>query len=112
MSDRRAARADDADPFCPLATGCVVASGYRVTVHADGASAPLLGADASHAWVSVWCAAADDSPARRMKSDPTHSVVFGRSHLRWVIGRNCGASANTASAMMEERWQKNCEETR
>ena len=81
-------------------------SGYLVTTPAEGAapprgacdapeagasaasSAPLLGADASHAWVSVWCPASDSSPARWLKLDPTNNLLPGRSHVRLAIGRD------------------------
>ncbi len=54
----------------------------------EGPSALLLGADASHAWVSVWCPADDASPARWLKLDPTNNLLPGRSHVRLAIGRD------------------------
>ncbi len=80
-------------------------SGYLVTTPPDGAGptagaadapsaglepAPLLGADASHAWASVWCPTADEValPARWLKLDPTNNVLPGRGHVRLALGRD------------------------
>jgi transglutaminase-like putative cysteine protease len=69
-------------------------SGYLLThVPTAGAqnaplAAPMLGADASHAWVSVWCPMADGSPARWLKLDPTNNLLPGTSHVRLAIGRD------------------------
>ena len=65
-------------------------SGYLLTDPPDlGAdSAPMLGADASHAWVSVWCPMADGAPAQWLKLDPTNNVLPGIGHVRLAIGRD------------------------
>jgi len=65
-------------------------SGYLLT-HAPDAGArgaPMLGADASHAWVSVWCLMADGSAARWLELDPTNNVLPGSGHVRLAIGRD------------------------
>jgi transglutaminase-like putative cysteine protease len=69
-------------------------SGYLLThAPAPGAQsaplgAPMLGADASHAWVSVWCPTADGSPARWLKLDPTNNLLPSTGHVRLAIGRD------------------------
>jgi transglutaminase-like putative cysteine protease len=67
-------------------------SGYLLTTPPDhGASdAPMLGADASHAWVGVWCPMADGSAARWLKLDPTNNVLPGTGHVRLAVGRDYG----------------------
>jgi transglutaminase-like putative cysteine protease len=71
-------------------------SGYLLTqpptLGAAGAphSAPMLGADASHAWVSVWCPMTDGSPARWLRLDPTNNVLPSTGHVRLAIGRDYG----------------------
>jgi len=67
-------------------------SGYLLTAAPDpGASAaPMLGADASHAWVGVWCPMADGSAARWLKLDPTNNLLPGTGHVRLAVGRDYG----------------------
>ena len=71
-------------------------SGYLVTSSPDdgaqpGASAaPMLGADASHAWVAVWCPMADGSPACWLELDPTNDVLPATAHVRLAVGRDYG----------------------
>ncbi|MDP1692748.1 MAG: transglutaminase family protein [Burkholderiaceae bacterium] len=66
-------------------------SGYLLTAPSRGAnSAPLLGADASHAWLAVWCPMADASPARWLELDPTNNLLPGTGHVRLAIGRDYG----------------------
>jgi transglutaminase-like putative cysteine protease len=67
-------------------------SGYLLTRAPEtGASdAPWLGADASHAWVAVWCPMADGSPAHWLELDPTNHVVPSLSHVRVAVGRDYG----------------------
>ena len=67
-------------------------SGYLLTSPLDvGASAaPMLGADASHAWVGVWCPMADGRPARWLKLDPTNNVLPTTAHVRLAVGRDYG----------------------
>ncbi len=65
-------------------------SGYLLTAPPElgAGSAPMLGADASHAWVSVWCPMADGSPSRWLKLDPTNNVLPRTGHVRLAIGRD------------------------
>ena len=66
-------------------------SGYLLTVPSHGAGgAPLLGADASHAWLAVWCPLAGDAPARWLELDPTNNLLPGQGHIRLAIGRDYG----------------------
>jgi len=61
-------------------------SGYLLTQPPPGRPR-LLGADASHAWVSVWC-----PPAGWVDFDPTNAVLPGeaRTHVTVAIGRDYG----------------------
>ena len=53
-------------------------------------AAPMLGADASHAWVAVWCPRADDAPACWLELDPTNNVLPSTGHVRLAVGRDYG----------------------
>jgi transglutaminase-like putative cysteine protease len=78
-------------------------SGYLLT-HApqfDGSEgAPLLGADASHAWVQLWCPGTPGVPAANeahaasddawLDLDPTNDCVPGSGHVRVAVGRDFG----------------------
>jgi transglutaminase-like putative cysteine protease len=61
-------------------------SGYLLTQPPPG-QARLLGADASHAWVSVWC-----PPLGWVDFDPTNAVLPGEAatHVTLAIGRDYG----------------------
>jgi transglutaminase-like putative cysteine protease len=61
-------------------------SGYLLTtpVHAADGAAPMLGADASHAWLALWCG------ERWLELDPTNNLLPGESHIRLAIGRDYG----------------------
>ena len=61
-------------------------SGYLLTEPAPGA-VPMQGADASHAWVAVWCPRADGRHTW-LELDPTNDVVPGGGHVRLAIGRD------------------------
>jgi transglutaminase-like putative cysteine protease len=63
-------------------------SGYLLTTPPPGRPA-LQGADASHAWVSVWCPLADGS-AFWLDLDPTNDVLPSTSHVRVAHGRDYG----------------------
>jgi len=67
-------------------------SGYLLTtpVHAPDGGAPMLGADASHAWLAVWCPMADGSAAHWIELDPTNNALPGESHVRLAVGRDYG----------------------
>ena len=65
-------------------------SGYLLTQPVDAAPA-LVGADASHAWVQVWC---PDTPGLATDGwlglDPTNDLVPGVDHVRVAVGRDYG----------------------
>jgi transglutaminase-like putative cysteine protease len=67
-------------------------SGYLLTTPPDGGAtdAPWLGADASHAWASLWCPMANGTPARWLELDPTNNVVPAAGHVRLAVGRDYG----------------------
>ena len=65
-------------------------SGYLLTQTVEGA-APMLGADASHAWVQVWCPGTPGLPADAwLDLDPTNGIVPGAGHVRLAVGRDFG----------------------
>jgi transglutaminase-like putative cysteine protease len=59
-------------------------SGYLRTIPRDG-SERLVGADASHAWVAVWC-----PPSGWIEFDPTNGVRAGLDHIALAWGRDFG----------------------
>jgi transglutaminase-like putative cysteine protease len=59
-------------------------SGYLLTRPPPGAPR-LIGADASHAWVSVWC-----PQLGWIDLDPTNDLVVGTSHVTLAVGRDFG----------------------
>ena len=59
-------------------------SGYLRTIPRGG-SERLVGADASHAWVSVWC-----PPFGWIEFDPTNGVRAGLDHIALAWGRDFG----------------------
>jgi len=69
-------------------------SGYLLT-QAPESGVTLLGADASHAWVQVWCPGTPGVPeqgpgAGWLDLDPTNCLVPGTGHVRLAIGRDFG----------------------
>jgi transglutaminase-like putative cysteine protease len=60
-------------------------SGYLRTIPPAGSVAPLLGADASHAWVSVFC-----PPFGWIDFDPTNDVRVATDHIVIAWGRDFG----------------------
>jgi transglutaminase-like putative cysteine protease len=64
-------------------------SGYLLTtsVHDD---AHMVGADASHAWLAVWCPHADGASAHWLELDPTNNLLPSQSHVRLGVGRDYG----------------------
>lgn len=60
-------------------------SGYLRTTPPAGSEAALLGADASHAWVSVFC-----PPFGWVDLDPTNDVRVGTGHIVIAWGRDFG----------------------
>jgi transglutaminase-like putative cysteine protease len=92
--------------FAHLLIGCLrmlglparYVSGYLLT-HPPGAApaggAAMLGADASHAWMQVWCPGTPGVPtegsgAGWLSLDPTNNLVPGQGHVRVAIGRDYG----------------------
>ncbi|MBL8345561.1 MAG: transglutaminase family protein [Rubrivivax sp.] len=83
--------------FAHLLIGCLrmlglparYVSGYLLTQPPDG-GAPLLGADASHAWVQVWCPGTEGVPEEWLDLDPTNNLVPSTGHVRVAIGRDFG----------------------
>jgi transglutaminase-like putative cysteine protease len=60
-------------------------SGYLRTIPPPG-KARLVGADATHAWVLIWC-----GPERGwIGFDPTNGVTMGPDHIVMAIGRDYG----------------------
>jgi transglutaminase-like putative cysteine protease len=57
-------------------------SGYILTSPPPG-KPRLIGADASHAWVSVWC-----GPAGWVDLDPTNDMLVGEQHITLAWGRD------------------------
>jgi transglutaminase-like putative cysteine protease len=69
-------------------------SGYLLTQPPEG-GADMVGADASHAWVQVWCPGTPGVPAAGAQAgwldlDPTNAVVPGAGHIRVAVGRDFG----------------------
>jgi transglutaminase-like putative cysteine protease len=58
-------------------------SGYLRTAQ-PGSAEHLVGADAMHAWVLVWCG----PEAGWCGFDPTNAVVAGEDHIVLAIGRD------------------------
>jgi transglutaminase-like putative cysteine protease len=67
-------------------------SGYLLTAAPDDGAlgAPWLGADASHAWVALWCPLADGSASAWLELDPTNNVRPAAGHVRLAVGRDYG----------------------
>jgi len=58
-------------------------SGYLRTIPPPGRER-LIGADATHAWVLIWC-----GPARGwIGFDPTNGVTMGPDHIVTAVGRD------------------------
>ncbi len=69
-------------------------SGYLLTQPPEGGPA-LLGADATHAWVQLWCPGTPGVPdsgaaAGWLDLDPTNNRVPGAGHVRLAVGRDYG----------------------
>jgi transglutaminase-like putative cysteine protease len=73
-------------------------SGYLLTTTVQGGAplggagptVPLMGADASHAWLAVWCPFADGREALWLELDPTNDRLAGAEHMRLGVGRDYG----------------------
>jgi transglutaminase-like putative cysteine protease len=84
--------------FAHLMLGCLRAcglaaryvSGYLLTQVPEG-QPRLVGADASHAWVSVWCPGLQTPRAGQwLDLDPTNNCLPGVDHIRVAHGRDFG----------------------
>jgi transglutaminase-like putative cysteine protease len=64
-------------------------SGYLLTQPPPG-QAKLLGADASHAWVQVYCPDTPGLPGGWLELDPTNALVPDTGHVRLALGRDYG----------------------
>ena len=63
-------------------------SGYLLT-HPPAGQAPLVGADASHAWVQVWCPLQRGDPEGLwIDLDPTNDLLPDIDHVRVAVGRD------------------------
>ena len=69
-------------------------SGYLLTHAPEGeldAGRAMQGADASHAWVQVWCPGTPGVPPDGwLDLDPTNNLVPGTGHVRVATGRDFG----------------------
>ncbi|MFN8828742.1 MAG: transglutaminase N-terminal domain-containing protein [Labrys sp. (in: a-proteobacteria)] len=70
-------------------------SGYLRTV-AAGPGPRLVGADASHAWVSVWCGPG----VGLVDLDPTNALIVGEDHVTLATGRDYGDVAPVAGVVL------------
>ena len=62
-------------------------SGYLLTQPPPRAAPRMLGADASHAWVQVYCPGTPGVPADGwLDLDPTNDLVPGTGHVRLARG--------------------------
>ncbi len=65
-------------------------SGYLLT-SPPGDAAEMVGADASHAWVQVYCPGTPGVPADGwLDLDPTNDIVPASAHVRLAVGRDYG----------------------
>ncbi|MDY7576831.1 transglutaminase family protein [Herbaspirillum sp. RTI4] len=62
-------------------------SGYLLTEPPPG-EPRLVGADASHAWVAVYCPGIDGQPGFWIEADPTNGIFAGTSHIILGWGRD------------------------
>ena len=83
--------------FAHLMIGCLrsrglaarYVSGYILTMPPPG-QARLIGSDASHAWVSVYCPRADGAAGAWVDFDPTNNCIVERDHITLGWGRDFG----------------------
>jgi transglutaminase-like putative cysteine protease len=62
-------------------------SGYILTAPPPGLPR-LIGADASHAWTSLWCGGAPGEPGSWIDLDPTNNMLVGEQHITLAWGRD------------------------
>jgi transglutaminase-like putative cysteine protease len=70
-------------------------SGYLLTQTPEGHGQHLLGADASHAWIAVWCPGLRDGDGADgadewLELDPTNDLLPDTGHVRLAVGRDYG----------------------
>ena len=83
--------------FAHLMIGCLrsrglaarYVSGYILTMPPPG-QPRLIGSDASHAWVAVYCPGTDGAPGEWIDFDPTNNCVVDRDHITLGWGRDFG----------------------
>ncbi len=97
MLEAFAARAGVCQDFTHVMIGCLRSlglaaryiSGYLYTrgrfARAAGDAAPVIGADASHAWIAVYC-----PHFGWVELDPTNDAIPGTGHVRLAAGRDYG----------------------
>ncbi|WP_158816525.1 transglutaminase family protein [Methylocapsa sp. S129] len=76
-------------------------SGYIRTVPPPG-KARLAGADASHAWVSVWCG----QEFGWLGLDPTNAIAEGDDHIVIAVGRDYSDAAPVEGVILSSGGQK------
>jgi transglutaminase-like putative cysteine protease len=76
-------------------------SGYIRTVPPPG-KARLAGADASHAWVSVWCG----QDFGWLGLDPTNAIPVGDDHIVIALGRDYSDAAPVEGVILSSGRQK------
>jgi transglutaminase-like putative cysteine protease len=76
-------------------------SGYIRTVPPPG-KARLAGADASHAWASVWCGQAFGW----LGLDPTNAIPVGDDHIVAAVGRDYSDAAPVEGVILSSGGQK------
>jgi transglutaminase-like putative cysteine protease len=69
-------------------------SGYLLTHAADGKER-MIGADASHAWVAVWC-----PPLGWLEFDPTNNLMPSDEHIVLAWGRDYGDVSPTTGIIV------------
>ncbi len=69
-------------------------SGYIQTLDRDG-NPNLVGGDASHAWIAVWC-----PEAGWVEFDPTNDLVVGAQHVVLAWGRDYGDVSPTRGIIL------------
>jgi transglutaminase-like putative cysteine protease len=81
--------------FAHLMIGCLrsiglaarYVSGYILTAPPSG-RARLIGADASHAWASVWCGRSGGEDGGWVDIDPTNNCIVDDAHVTLAWGRD------------------------
>ena len=84
-----------------LGVPALYVSGYIRTIPPPG-KARLAGADASHAWVSVWCG----QEFGWLGLDPTNAIPIGDDHIVIAMGRDYSDAAPVEGVMLSSGRQK------